>query len=69
MSRMARGALTIRLPPDPPAVVEVSFEASVTALTVTNAAGLPVENAPLNAFGPGAGLEFRYVDGAWVYWR
>jgi hypothetical protein len=65
-----RAALTIRLPDDPVEnqMVDISFEQPVTALTVTYSGGLPLSE-PTNAYGPGAGLQFRYVDGEWRYWK
>jgi hypothetical protein len=67
----ARAALGIRLPPYPAAdaLVEISFASPVTALTVQSAEGAVTLPEPTNAYGPGAGLQFRYVDGAWIYWR
>ena len=66
----ARAALGIRLPPSPAAdaSVEISFASPVTALTVQSAEGTITLPEPTNAYGPGAGLQFRYVDGAWIYW-
>jgi hypothetical protein len=67
----ARAALGIRLPPHPAAdaLVEISFAAPVTALTVQSAEGAVTLPEPTNAYGPGAGLQFRYVGGAWIYWK
>jgi hypothetical protein len=59
-----RASLSLTLPPGPVAdmLVEVSFENPVAALIVTDLA------EPSSAYGPGAGLQFRYVDGVWRYW-
>lgn len=68
-------ALTLRLPPGPAlgVLVEVSFALPVTALTVEDAAGMPVAGAPTSGYGPGAALEFRYLEGppgiGWVSWK
>jgi hypothetical protein len=67
----ARAALGIRLPPYPAAdaLVEVSFASPVTALAVQSAEGAVTLPEPTSAYGPGAGLQFRCVDGAWIYWK
>lgn len=64
-----RAALTIRLPDNPVEgqTVDVSFENPVTALSITYSGGLPLSE-PTNAYGPGAGLQFRFVDDEWRYW-
>jgi hypothetical protein len=66
-------ALTVRLPPDPPigGLVEISFATPVADLTVQNAAGETVPTAPTSGYGPGAALQFRYVDATlgWLYWK
>jgi hypothetical protein len=66
-----RAVLTIRLPPGPVhgMVVDISFANPVTALQVQYAAGSPTLTEPTNAYGPGAGLQFRFVDSAWIYWK
>jgi hypothetical protein len=60
-----RASLSLTLPPDPTdsMLVDISFENPVTALTVTDLA------EPTSAYGPGAGLQFRYVDDEWRYWK
>lgn len=64
-----RAALTIQLPPGPtPGMVEISFENPVTTLGVTDSGGVPLTE-PTNAYGPGAGLQFRFVDAEWVFWK
>jgi hypothetical protein len=63
-----RAALTIWLPPaELDMLVEISFANPVTALTITDADGLLL-SPPENAYGPGAGLQFRYLESGWVYW-
>jgi len=66
-----RAALTICLPPDPVhgMVVDISFQNPVTTLQIQYAAGSPTLAEPTNAYGPGAGLQFRFIDTAWVYWK
>lgn len=70
-----RADLTIRLPPNPTHdfPVEISFWRPVTTLTVTDSAGFPIEEGPTSAYGPGAGLQFRFlVEGmasSWVLWK
>lgn len=51
--------------------MEISFLSPVTALAVRDWADTPIVGAPTNAYGPGAGLVFRYVDDVtkWVYWK
>lgn len=51
--------------------VEICFSHPVEALTVTDAAGVPVPDGPTNAYGPGAALFFYWVDDlpGWVYWK
>jgi hypothetical protein len=64
-----RAALTIWLPPaEPDMLVEISFANPVTALTMADAEGSPL-SPPENAYGPGAGLQFRYLESGWVYWK
>ncbi len=68
----ALASLTILLPPGP--VIgwnsDISFLAPVTTLTILDAASAPVATAPTSAFGPGAALEFKYLDAlGWVYWK
>jgi hypothetical protein len=66
-------ALTIRLPPSPapPLLIEISFAYPVTALTIADAAGILIAGAPTSGYGPGAALEFRYLDAppGWLYWK
>jgi hypothetical protein len=68
-------ALTVRLPPGPAlgVLVEISFAYPITALTIEDAAGLPVADAPGSGYGPGAALEMRYLEGppgiGWMYWK
>jgi hypothetical protein len=68
-------ALTVRLPPGPAlgVLIEVSFALPVTALTIEDAAGMPVAGAPDSGYGPGAALEMRYLEGppgiGWCYWK
>jgi len=67
-------ALTVRLPPDPPigGLMEISFAGPVADLVVQDAAGETVPTAPTSGYGPGAALQFRYVDDgapAWLYWK
>ena len=66
-----RAALTIRLPDEPvlDQLVEISFANPVTALTVTYSSGAAIPGSPDNAYGPGAGLQFRYLETGWVYWK
>ena len=64
-----RAALTIWLPPaEPDMLVEISFANPVTALTIADAGAAPL-SPPENAYGPGAGLQFRYLESGWVYWK
>lgn len=66
-------ALTIWMPPGAVAgeFVELCFKEKVTALSVRDDTGGPITGAPTNAFGPGAAIYMRYVDGptGWVYWK
>jgi hypothetical protein len=64
-------ALTIRLPPDPVhgMVVDISFENPVTSLQIQYASGSPTLAEPTNGYGPGAGMQFRFVDDVWIYWK
>jgi hypothetical protein len=66
-------ALTIWMPPNVPSgeYVILCFANSITALSIRDDIGGPVSQAPTNAFGPGAAIELRYVDGptGWVYWK
>jgi len=65
-------ALTVRLPPNVAAgdLVEISFVASVADLMIRDSDGASLAGTPTTAYGPGAGLHFRYVDATvgWVYW-
>lgn len=65
-------ALTFRLPLGavPNVVVDISFKSSIAALSMQDAGGTAITGAPSNAFGPGSGLAFQYVDDAigWVHW-
>src|SRR6185369_11773245 len=63
--------LTIRLPPAPVegVLVEISFAGTVDSLAVQDSGGVMVTDGPTDAFGPGAGLEFRFIEGAWRYWK
>lgn len=65
-----RDMLTIRLAPTPTEdmLVEIGFKRPVATLVMTDSAGFLVAEAPVNAYGPGAGLQFRYIDGLWRYW-
>jgi hypothetical protein len=68
----ALAALTIRLPANPGVgqTAQISFANPVTALTITDAAGGAITDAPTNAYGPGAAIIFRYVNpGTWVLWK
>jgi hypothetical protein len=64
--------LTIRLPlgvlDDE---VHISFHRPITSLVVQDSLGAAIPDAPTNAYGPGAGLVFKYVDDVvkWVYWK
>ena len=61
--------LTISLPPAMVnGLVEISFLKPVTLLTIRDAANVVVPTAPITAYGPGAGLMFRYVT-RWEYWK
>lgn len=66
-------ALTIWLPPNviPGEFVELCFADSVTALSLRDDTGGPISQAPTNAYGPGAAIYMRYVDGptGWIYWK
>jgi hypothetical protein len=65
-------ALTFKLPPPPGAnlLLEISFRNPVTVLNIQDYNGVAIPNTPTNAYGPGSGLEFRYVTGTgWVYWK
>ena len=64
-------ALTIQLPPSPTESnsIDISFLSPVAALTILDSAGDPIATAtPATAYGPGAGIEFRYCNLGWVYW-
>jgi hypothetical protein len=69
----ALAALTVRLPgiiPWPGYPVAVCFAAPVALLTVQDSRGVAVAGAPTSAFGPGAALVFRHVEGpGWLYWK
>lgn len=67
----ALAALTVKLPPSPANgnLVDVSFLSSVTSLAIQDSSGTLVPSSPTNAFGPGAGLEFRFCSAGWVYWK
>jgi hypothetical protein len=65
-------SLTFKLPPPPGAnlLLEISFRNPVTVLSIQDYNGVAIPNTPTNAYGPGSGLEFRYVTGTgWVYWK
>ncbi len=63
-------ALTIRLPAVAAGVVEISFANPVTTLAMQDADGVALPAGPVNAFGPGAALLFRYAAGlGWLYWK
>lgn len=66
-------ALTVRLPPSVPAgeMVEISFAAPVSDLMVRDSDGASLAGAPTSGYGPGSGLQFRYVDATvgWTYWK
>jgi hypothetical protein len=66
-------ALTVRLPSAPTlgCFVEISFAHPIAALVVTDGVGFPVSGAPSSGYGPGAALQFRYVDASvgWAYWK
>jgi len=65
-------ALTIRLPPvTTAALMEIGFNRPVTALTVQDSAGALVVDGPVDAYGPGAALIFRFLNPTrrWVYWK
>ena len=64
--------LTFRLPEaNPENAIEISFLSPVTSLIVQDSLGVVVPTAPDSAYGPGAGLVFRYVDPSvkWAYWK
>jgi len=64
--------LTFRLPEaNPENAIEISFLSPVTSLIVQDSLGVVVPTAPTNAYGPGAGLVFRYVSSSvkWAYWK
>jgi hypothetical protein len=63
--------LTIRLPPQPATdmLVEISLQNPVTSLAVQDSGGAAVVDGPTSAYGPGAGLQFRFIDNAWRYWK
>lgn len=65
-----RAALIIQLPPDPlpDVLVEIGFANPVTALTMIDSDGAAMA-PPDSAYGPGAGLQFRYLDSGWAYWK
>lgn len=68
----ALAALTIRLPANPSIgqTAQISFANPVAALTITDAAGAAVTDAPTNSYGPGAAIIMRYVQpGEWRYWK
>jgi hypothetical protein len=66
-------SLTILLPPGPNTndMMEIGFRNPVTSLTIQNSSGVLVASAPTSAYGPGAALQFRFIDTAtgWVYWK
>ena len=66
-------ALTIRLPSGPTSddLVEIGFTNPVTALTVQNASGGAIATAPASAYGPGAAIQFRFINSTagWVLWK
>jgi hypothetical protein len=67
-----RGVLTIRLPPLPTEdmTVDITFERPVGALSIQDSDGSAIsDGGPTSAYGPGAGLQFRFVGGSWVYWK
>lgn len=63
-------SLTIELP-QIAGLIEISFMSPVTALSVRDWLHVPIVGAPTSAYGPGAGLVFKYVDDIvkWVYWK
>lgn len=64
-------ALTVLLPAgvDEGGLVEICFAAPVTTLTIQDAAAVTVPSAPTNGFGPGAAIQFRYINAIWRYWK
>jgi hypothetical protein len=50
-------------------LLEIGFRNPVTLLSVLTAGGAAIPNAPVNAYGPGAGLQFRYDTLGWIYWK
>ena len=65
----ALAALTVRLPAGIE-VAEICFAAPVEALTIQDDAGVPVPGGPTNGFGPGAAIQFRFIDSVgWAYWK
>jgi hypothetical protein len=52
-------------------LLEVSFLSPVTSLSVRDWLNVAISGTPTSAYGPGAGLVFRYVDDVtkWVYWK
>jgi len=68
----ALAALDIWMPPVAgPAGVEICFLNPVGSLSVRDSGGTLLPMAPTSAYGPGAALQFRYVNGivGWVYWK
>jgi hypothetical protein len=68
--------LTIQLPSTTPPIggvvdfVEISFHRPVTTLVVTDSLGATIADSPTSAYGPGAGLDFKYLSGlGWIYWK
>src|SRR5580765_4323119 len=58
----ALASLTLRLPAAVDNLtVEICFAAPVTTLTVQDAVGGSVVGSPVNAYGPGAAIEFKCV--------
>jgi hypothetical protein len=69
----ALAALTVLLPADvgDSELAEICFAAPVTALTVLDAASAAVPTAPTSGYGPGAAIQFRFINPGpgWVLWK
>ena len=50
-------------------LLEIGFRNPITALSVLTFGGGAIPGAPTNAYGPGAGLQFRYDTPGWIYWK
>ena len=69
----ALAALTVLLPAGigDNELAEICFASPVTALTVLDAASAAVPTAPTSAYGPGAAIQFRFINPGpgWVLWK